>query len=201
MVDRLIDGPADARWTIALAHGAGAGMDTEFMAAFAEGLAARGLRVVRFEFPYMAARRRGGRRGPPDREPVLRQSWLEVIGELGREGLVIGGKSMGGRMATMVADEVRARGVVCFGYPFHPPGKPQQLRTAHLEHLQTPALFIQGTRDTFGNSDEVGTYELSSKIRVEWIEGGDHSLFKSKTKDSDRFLRTIDLAASFIAAQ
>ena len=175
MVDRLIDGPADARWTIALAHGAGAGMDTEFMEAFAEGLAARGLRVVRFEFPYMAGRRRGGRRGPPDREPVLRQSWLEVIGELGREGLVIGGKSMGGRMASLVADEALVAGLVCLGYPFHPTGRPQQLRTGHLRDLKTPTLIVQGERDPFGTREEVAGYDLSPDIRLHWLPDGDHS--------------------------
>ena len=101
----LFDGPSDAPWTVVLAHGAGAGMDTPFMDFFAKGLAERGFRSVRFEFPYMAARRTNGKQKPPDREPVLRETWLEVVNLLGREGLIIGGKSMGGRMASLVADE------------------------------------------------------------------------------------------------
>lgn len=197
----LVDGPARAKHTYLFAHGAGGAMDTTFMNEVAAALGDRRIRVVRFEFPYMHARRTNGKRGAPDRQPVLLDAWKRVIEEHGGgPEVVIGGKSMGGRMATMVADEVRARGIVCFGYPFHPPGKPQQLRTAHLEQLQTPALVIQGTRDTFGNSDEVGMYPLSSRIRVEWIEGGDHSLFRSSTKDPERFSRVVDLAASFITS-
>src|SRR4051812_22712440 len=98
----LSNGPADAR-TLVLAHGAGAPMDSPFMNTFAKELAERGFRVVRFEFPYMAARR-SGKKGPPDREPVLRSKWLKVIDRLGAERLVIGGKSMGGRIASLVAD-------------------------------------------------------------------------------------------------
>src|SRR5262245_51463333 len=103
----LFDGPKSAAWTIALAHGAGAGMNTPFMSAFASALAERGYRVARFEFPYMAALRQTGKRKPPDREPVLRATWLTVVEMLGPEHLVIGGKSMGGRMASLVADEAK----------------------------------------------------------------------------------------------
>jgi predicted alpha/beta-hydrolase family hydrolase len=111
----LFNGPEDAKRTVALAHGAGAGMDTPFMNAFAEGLADAGLRVARFEFPYMAERRRTGQKRPPDREPVLRDTWLQVITGLGRESLVIGGKSMGGRIASLVADEAKVAGLLCLG--------------------------------------------------------------------------------------
>jgi predicted alpha/beta-hydrolase family hydrolase len=99
-----------------------------------------------------------------------------VVAELnGGERLVIGGKSMGGRIASMVADEVGARGLVCLGYPFHPPGRPEKLRTAHLETLSTPALIVQGTRDAFGTREDVLGYRLSPAIRVAWLEDGDHS--------------------------
>ena len=135
----LFDGPEDARHTIVLAHGAGAAMDSPYMETMAAGLAARGIRIVRFEFAYMAARRADGKRRGPDREPVLRIAWKGVVEKLGGgEGLVIGGKSMGGRMASLVADEVSARGLLCLGYPFHPPGRPERLRTAHLEQLYRP---------------------------------------------------------------
>src|SRR5580698_5044931 len=103
--DLLIDGPKKAKQTIVLAHGAGSGMDTPFMNFFATGLADQGFRVARFEFPYMAAKRNSGKSKPPDREPVLRETWIKVIKKLGHEGLVIGGKSMGGRIASLVADE------------------------------------------------------------------------------------------------
>ena len=173
----LFDGPDDAALTVVLAHGAGAPMNTPFMNEVARGLAADGFRVARFEFPYMLARRQTGKRGgAPDREPILRNSWKEVVDKLGGgKRLVIGGKSMGGRIASMVADEVGARGLVCLGYPFHPPGRPEKLRTAHLETLSTPALIVQGTRDAFGTREDVAGYRLSPAIRVVWLEDGDHS--------------------------
>lgn len=171
----LIEGPARARRTLVLAHGAGAAMDTPFMDAIASSVAVAGIRVVRFEFPYMAARREG-RRPPPDREPVLRRSWEEVVAALGRpERLVIGGKSMGGRIASMVADGLGVAGLVCLGYPFHPPGKPEVLRVAHLETLRTPALIVQGERDPMGARAEVEGYRLSPAIRLHWLVDGDHS--------------------------
>jgi predicted alpha/beta-hydrolase family hydrolase len=183
--DLLFDGPEDAPLTVVLAHGAGAPMNTPFLNAVARGLAAAGHRVARFEFPYMRARREtgrdsvgrlAGRGGAPDREPILRNSWKEVVDRLGGgERLVVGGKSMGGRIASMVADEVGARGLVCLGYPFHPPGRPEKLRTKHLETLSTPALIVQGTRDAFGTPEDVAAYSLSRAIRFAWLEDGDHS--------------------------
>jgi len=170
-----MNGARDARVTLALAHGAGAPMDHPFMNTIAEAVAGKDVRVVRFEFPYMAARRTGGKNRAPDREPVLMQTWRDVIAKLGTPGrIVIGGKSMGGRIASMVADEVSAAGLICLGYPFHPPGAPTRLRIAHLEKLQTPALILQGTRDSFGLPEEVAKYKLSPKIRIVWIEDGDH---------------------------
>lgn len=173
----LVDGPGDAAHTLVLAHGAGAPMDSPFMNRVAADLITRGIRVVRFEFSYMAKRRAEGKRGAPDREPVLRARWKEVVEQFGGgPRLVVGGKSLGGRIASMVADEVGARGLVCLGYPFHPPADPSRLRTAHLGSLRTPALFVQGTRDPFGTREEVGGYTLSPAIRIAWIEAGDHSL-------------------------
>src|SRR5436309_860369 len=147
----LFDGSPSASRTIALAHGAGAAMDSPFMNAFAAGLASAGLRVARFEFPYMAEMRQTGKRRPPDREPVLRETWLQVVNLLGRAGLIIGGKSMGGRIASMIADEAGVAGLVCLGYPFHPTGKPDRLRVAHLKTLRTPTLILQGRRDPFSS--------------------------------------------------
>lgn len=177
-MDYLTDGPKDSKHVFLFAHGAGAPMDHAWMSTVAKAMGEQGIRVVRFEFPYMAARRTGGKKGgAPDRQPVLLDTWRQVIEEHGGGGKVcIGGKSMGGRMASMVADEMGVRGLVCFGYPFHPPGKPEQLRTAHLEHLRTPALILQGTRDPFGTREDVAGYKLSRAIHVEWIEKGDHSL-------------------------
>jgi hypothetical protein len=175
-VNLLIDGPEDSPHTLVFAHGAGGAMDTPFLDTVARKVGERGIRVVRFEFPYMAARRTGGKRGAPDRQPVLLQAWRDVVAHLGGgEKLVIGGKSMGGRMATMVADELQVRGVAVLGYPFHPPGQPEKLRTAHLETLRTPTLIVQGTRDPFGTEEQVAAYQLSPTVRIEWMQG-QHSL-------------------------
>ena len=171
------NGSPDSPITLILAHGAGAPMDSPFMTALAEGFAEKGVYVARFEFPYMAKRRIDGGKKPPDRQPVLLDCWRSVISASGGgERVFIGGKSMGGRMATLIADEVGARGLLCFGYPFHPPGKPDRLRTEHLQKLTTPALFLQGERDPFGKREEVPSYTLSSTIAVHWIGDGDHSL-------------------------
>lgn len=175
------DGPSNAAWTIALAHGAGAGMLTPFMSAFATGLADHGFRVARFEFPYRAEHCKTGNRRPPDREPVLRATWLSVVEMLGRKRLVIGGKSMGGRIASLIADEASVAGLVCLGYPFHPTGKPDRLRVGHLETLVTPTLICQGTRDPFGGHEEVAGYRLSRAIRIHWLEDGDHSFKPRKS--------------------
>jgi predicted alpha/beta-hydrolase family hydrolase len=180
-LDFLHDGPKGAPLRLAFAHGAGAGMRSPFMDAIARGLAARGIGVVRFEFPYMHARSSGGPRRGPDRPDVLKATWKRAVAELGgARDLVIGGKSMGGRIASLVADELGARGLCCLGYPFHPAGKPRVLRTAHLAALRTPTLIVQGTRDALGTRDEVAGYALSPAIRVEWIEDGDHSLAPRK---------------------
>src|SRR5712671_7978882 len=201
--DLLIDGPKNATATVVLAHGAGATMDSPFMNTIAEGLAKTDIRVVRFEFPYMRARRESGRRGAPDREAVLLDAWREMASRLGGGGrLVIGGKSMGGRIASMVADEVGVAGLICLGYPFHPPGAPARLRTAHLENLRTPALIVQGTRDSFGRPDEVADYKLSKKIRIVWIEAGDHSLkplARSGRTETQNIASAIEEAQRFIA--
>lgn len=199
----LIDGPKDALHTLVLAHGAGGAMDTPFLNIVARGVAANGIRVVRFEFPYMAARRRGEGRGAPDREPVLLQAWRDGVTELGGgSGLVIGGKSMGGRMASMVADELQVRGLVCLGYPFHPPNRPEKTRTAHLAALRTPTLIVQGTRDMFGTREDIGGYLLSPAIRIEWLEDGDHSFKPRKGSgftEKEHLARAVALVSEFVA--
>ncbi len=182
----LFDGADDAAVTILLAHGAGAPMDSASMEAVAKALAAAGFRVVRFEFGYMAARRTSGTRKPPPRAETLKPEYITAVTELGAKGrLVIGGKSMGGRVASMIADDLHAAGKVagllCLGYPFHPSGKPEQLRTKHLAGLTTPALICQGTRDEFGTREEVLNYGLSDSIELLWLEDGDHDLRPRKS--------------------
>ena len=172
-------------------------MRSTFMAKVARGIGEGGFRVARFEFPYMRERRK-----VPDREPVLRQTWLDVIESLGGgRKVAIGGKSMGGRIASMVADEAGVRGLACLGYPFHPPGRPEKLRTAHLESLSTPALIVQGTRDPFGTREDVAGYALSNSIRIAWIEDGDHS-FKPRSSsgrtEAENLKEAISVVTEFL---
>jgi hypothetical protein len=200
----LVDGPP-AGPPVVLAHGAGGPMDSPFMTAVARGLAGRGLHVARFEFPYMRQRRETGRRPGPDRAPALRAAWLEALATLPAGGAapVVGGKSMGGRIASMIADEAGVRGLVCLGYPFHPPGQPRRLRTAHLRELRTPTLVVQGTRDPFGSPPEVAGYDLSPAIRVHWIEDGDHSFrprARSGRSADEALADAVGAVADFVAA-
>lgn len=177
----LFDGDPAAPTTLLLAHGAGAAMDTPWMSTVAGKLAARGLRVARFEFAYMAGRRSGGAKRPPPKVALLAEEYRAAIEALPVDGrLIIGGKSMGGRVASLIADDLHAQqrlaGLLCLGYPFHPTGKPETLRTEHLATLRTPTLICQGTRDPFGTRDEVVGYALSQAIALHWLDDGDHDL-------------------------
>jgi predicted alpha/beta-hydrolase family hydrolase len=183
-----LEGDPEAALRIILAHGAGAPMDSVLLNAVTRGLVERGVRVGRFEFPYMAARRVDPkRRGPPDRTEVLLDTWRRAFAAMpGKGATFVGGHSMGGRMSTMVADEVGAAGICALAYPWHPPGKPGQTRTAHLANLRTPALLLCGERDTFGTREEVAGYALSAAVHVQWLPEVDHS-FRS-TRSSGRTL-------------
>ncbi len=167
------------RAAVLLAHGAGAGQRSPFMVALGRGLAQRGLAAATFDFPYIAARRR-----VPDRAPVLEAAWREAL-EAGRTAfgslpLVAAGKSMGGRIASQVAAGGRAgplAGLVFFGYPLHPPGKPAQRRDAHLPQIAEPMLFVQGERDAFGSADELRALMPSlRRATLHVVAAGDHSL-------------------------
>jgi uncharacterized protein len=200
----LIDGPARAKCTVLLAHGAGGPMDSLAMTGAAKALANQGFRVARFEFEYMAARRGSASRKPPPRAEKLCPEYLAAVDALKAKGaLIIGGKSMGGRVASMIADDLlaagRITGLLCLGYPFHPPDRPEQLRTAHLAKMKTPALIVQGTRDPFGTRAEVSTYTLSKTIRILWLEDGDHDLKPRKRISgfsADDHLRTLGAAVA-----
>ncbi len=199
----LRDGPDDAAAVIVLAHGAGAPMDSRFMNDFAKALGTSGLRVIRFEFAYMAGRRTGEGRKPPSRAERVMGEYRDLVESLdeGRP-LFIGGKSMGGRVASMVADELFAAGkiagLVCLGYPFHPPGQAAKLRTAHLEGLKTPALICQGTRDPFGTREEVAGYALSKAIGIYWLEDGDHD-FRPRRESGRTAKQNLNDAADAVA--
>lgn len=181
-IELLIDGPRKPRATLVLAHGAGAPMDSPFMEAIAQGLAARELSVVRFEFAYMARRRREGVRAPPDRMPLLEARFRAVVASLKPAGpRFLGGKSMGSRVAVQLADELAAAGVVALGYPFHPPKQPDKLRLEPLRALQTRCLIVQGTRDALGDRSEVAGYGLPRRVKMCWLEDGDHSFVPRKS--------------------
>ncbi len=189
--DTLALGDHRAGWNIILAHGSGKGMRSPFMQAFAEGLHARGAAVggvhtLRFNFPYMSRADETGRIRPPDRQPVLLQTYRRIVKTAQDDGfeprrIVIGGKSLGARMASMIADELGVGGLICLGYPFHPPGRPDRLRTEHLIKLNTPTLICQGERDSFGNLAEVPEYALSENIRIHWLTDGDHGFRPRKS--------------------
>ncbi|QLC72201.1 dienelactone hydrolase family protein [Pseudomonas sp. LPB0260] len=168
-----------SRATLILAHGAGAPMDSAFMATMAELLAQRGVAVLRFEFAYMAARRVDGKRRPPNPQAKLLEQWRAVYAEVRQQlagPLAIGGKSMGGRMASLLADELGADALVCLGYPFHAIGKADKPRVAHLAELRTPTLIVQGERDPMGDAPTVAGYRLADAIGVHWLESADHDL-------------------------
>jgi uncharacterized protein len=160
---------------LVLAHGAGRDMDDPFLSGFAEGLAAEGISCMRFNFPY----REVGKKAP-DPEPVLRGTWEAAFArgaEMGNPAWA-GGKSMGGRIASMVvADGLPAAGLVFVGYPLHPPGKPERIRDAHLSSVRVPMLFLQGTRDPFARPDllEQTVGRLGDRATLHPVEGGDHS--------------------------
>ncbi len=196
---------AEPRHTLILAHGAGAGQGHPWMRARAGDLATRGTRVITFDFPYISAGRK-----VPDRTPVLLDTWRAVVaGVVARfpaEPLAIGGKSMGGRMATMVLAEDDApravRGCVALGYPLHPPGKPDQLRVAHLSAIRVPLLVVQGTRDPFGGPDEIRQAFAAAGARAEVVEvpHGGHG-FEVRVRDAkqaDVYARVADTLSRWL---
>jgi predicted alpha/beta-hydrolase family hydrolase len=171
--------PGGEAAVLILAHGAGAPMDSDFMNDMATRLAGQGVSVLRFEFPYMVQRRLDGRRRPPSPQAQLLDCWREVHASIrphvtGR--LAIGGKSMGGRMASLVADELQADALICLGYPFYAAGKPEKPRVAHLAELATPTLIVQGERDALGNRETVAGYSLSDAIELLWLSTANHDL-------------------------
>ena len=188
--------------TLILAHGAGAPMDSVWMNEMAERLAARGVSVLRFEFAYMAQRRLDGGKRPPNQQIKLLECWSEVYEEVRRHvagPLAIGGKSMGGRMASLLADALHADGLVCLGYPFYAVGKPEKPRVAHLADINTPTLIVQGERDALGNRETVEAYTLSPRIDVMWLVAGDHDLKPLKASGFTHE-QHLDAAADHIAS-
>jgi predicted alpha/beta-hydrolase family hydrolase len=188
-MDLIWDGSPQAKWTLILAHGAGASMHSEYMQYFAEQLSHQGIQVGRFNFPYMVTAIETQRRRPPARAAKLLAAWQEIIGRVrerlaaegGDQRLAIGGKSMGGRVASMSTNHEGVDALVCLGYPFHPPAKKDKLRIEHLPNIKVPTMILQGERDTFGTRTEVRSYRLPRKIKMCWLTDGDHS-FKPRKR-------------------
>ncbi|MEH6627229.1 MAG: alpha/beta family hydrolase [Motiliproteus sp.] len=182
----LVNGPKNAEHSFIFAHGAGAGMDHEFMTQVAEGLADKGVQVFRFEFPYMLKRREDGKRRPPDRADKLLCAFRQQIATVPHHGkLFIGGKSMGGRMASLLAMEEDLDpdicGIICLGFPFHPPAKPEKLKGSHLAEIPLPTLILQGERDNMGTAEELAQFSFSKAVKLQILEDGDHS-FKPRKR-------------------
>lgn len=198
--------PAEGRpaAVLVLAHGAGAGQTHPFMVATAKGLAARGVSVVTFDFPYMRARR-----PVPDKAPVLEAAFREVIDAArkssGAKDVFIGGKSMGGRMATHLGAQGMEGllGIIALGYPLHPPGRPDKPRTEHLPSIRVPILVVQGERDTFGTPDELTPViaTLKTKVTLHVVAGGDHSLTVRGKKKDDAFQDVLATIAAWVHAR
>ena len=188
-MDLIWDGSRQATWTLILAHGAGASRHSEYMQYFAQQLAHQGIQVGRFNFPYMNKAIETERRRPPDRAPKLLDAWQEIIERVRErmsaqdsdQRLAIGGKSMGGRMASMSTHHDGVDALVCLGYPFHPPAKKDKLRIEHLSDIKVPTMILQGERDTFGTREEVRGYHLPEEIKMRWLNDGDHS-FKPRQR-------------------
>ena len=185
---------------VILAHGAGAPMDSPFMIEIASQIASSGFEVILFEFDYMKRRRLEGRKFPPNPAPRLIERWRDVITDYADKPLVIGGKSMGGRIASIVlADNpALARGLVCLGYPFHPPGRPENLRVAHLQKLQASTLICQGERDALGSKSEIQDMHLPKAITFHWLPDGDHS-FKPRIASGHTEKENITSAANRVS--
>ncbi|HHX8278765.1 TPA: alpha/beta fold hydrolase [Vibrio diabolicus] len=194
----IVEGPESGPLFI-FAHGAGAGMEHDFMAAVAKGLVEQGIRVVRFNFPYMIKRAEDGKKRPPDRAPKLLEAYEEVIAHFTSQPIVIGGKSMGGRMSSLLAENELVAGIACLGFPFHPPGKPEKFKGDHLANIEKPTLILQGERDTFGKREEFDDFVLSSQVKVSFLPDGDHS-FKPRKSSGHTEAGNIDLAVEQLGA-
>lgn len=204
MTDLLIDAPRNPFALLLLAHGAGAAMDSDFMNRAAALLAARGVAVARFDFPFMTKRRIDGVKRPPDRMPALIVAFAEAAGEARMRyaelPLFVGGKSMGGRVAAMAAAEIRSAGTICLGYPFHAAGKPVTAeRLSPLLAPPRPVLVVQGDRDALGSRADVAAQPLPPAVRLVWIADGDHSLKPRRTSGLDE-AKALAIAADAIAA-
>ncbi|EPZ9278566.1 TPA: alpha/beta fold hydrolase [Vibrio parahaemolyticus] len=194
----IVEGPENGPLFV-FAHGAGAGMEHDFMTAVAKGLVEQGIRVVRFNFPYMVKRSEDGKKRSPDRAPKLLEAYSEVIAHFASSPVVIGGKSMGGRVASLLAEHELVAGIACLGFPFHPPGKPEKFKGDHLASIDKPTLILQGERDTFGKREEFDEFVFSQQVKVSFLPDGDHS-FKPRKSSGHTEAGNIALAVEQLSA-
>jgi predicted alpha/beta-hydrolase family hydrolase len=158
------------------AHGAGAGQDSDFIRFLSQCIEKEGIDVIRFNFPYMDEIQRTGKRRPPNQTRELIDCWHKTIGLYGSEEFFIGGKSMGGRIASLVANQCSAKGLICAGFPFHAPGRPNNpQRLASLLAVSVPTLLVQGTRDGMGSLEDLESIPWPHQFQIEWLIDGDHS--------------------------
>jgi predicted alpha/beta-hydrolase family hydrolase len=201
----MFDPAENAKALFVYAHGAGADKQSEFMTNISQLLCQQQVSVLRFNFPYMDKRGQDGKRYPPDRMPKLVDAFYDIMADELVQGaglpVFIGGKSMGSRVAAMIANQADVRGVICLGYPFHPRNKPEKLRLEPLQQCHKPVLILQGQRDPLGNKDEVESYQLNSCCQLKFMPDGDHDLkprIKSGFTHSQHLATAIALIGDFI---
>ena len=207
MMSFLSDGPENAP-ALLLAHGSGAPMDTPFMNEFTAFAVDSGIRIVRFEFEFMAGRRTTGKKRPPPKAEKLIGEFQAALAQIRAPAIFIGGKSLGGRVASMMArqcfNDGKISGLVCLGYPFHPPGKPEALRTAHFSDYNCPTLICQGENDPFGKRVEIETYDLPDSFQFHWAPFGNHDMTPPKRSgltSADNWQAAALAVAKFMKAQ
>lgn len=207
MINNITHNKIDlSKYIFLFAHGAGADKNAEWMIRMNGLLVELGLDVLRFNFPYMDKRAEDGKRYPPDRQPKLLQCFAQQIEQLAtNKKIIIGGKSMGGRMASLlmfdelVPESIKSKvaGIICLGFPFHPPKKPEKYRGEHLAIMKTPTLILQGERDPFGGKSEIENFPLSKAISLKIIPDGDHN-FKPRVKSGFNLESNLQLSVEHI---
>jgi len=185
LMNPIIEGNQSATRLLILAHGAGAGMRHEFMQMLAQNLAAKDLCVLRFNFSYMQAIEQTGKRRPPEPVSQLIMQYAAVLDKFSNDysQIFLAGKSMGGRVATLLAQQAlpgKVKGILVYGFPFHPPKKQQPFKGAHLSIVKLPHLILQGERDPMGNRESLKAVSLDDKVQLSWLPDGDHSFVPRK---------------------
>jgi hypothetical protein len=179
-INFIINGKKSSKHTIILAHSAGESMSSEFMNYFSENLSDIGFYCIRFQFPFMTKQVKEEKKYPPDKLQILVNTWNSVLKIFDRKKIIIGGKSMGGRVATLIADSQNVNGVIALGYPFISTTGNIKNRIEHLKNIKTPTLICQGENDKLGKKEFIDKLQLSKNIKLHWIKESNHSLVPLK---------------------